>query len=302
VKTVLDPTEQRNPRTLDIDLWPSERIVETLLAEDAAAVRAATEAAPALARAVDLALVRIGDGGRVHYFGAGASGRLGVLDATEATPTFGAPPGLFTPHFPGGAAAVLDSTRDYEDAAALGHDDATQVAERDVAVGITASGTTPYVAGALARARDAGALTVLLTSNAGAPLAAHAAVTVTVAARTGPEAVTGSTRLKAGTATKVLLNAFSTALMVRSGRTYSNLMVNLVVTNDKLEARAVRIVEMATGLEPAEAAEALARGDGDVTLAVLHALSGRPVDDCRRVLAGGGVRTALTLLARGDAG
>jgi N-acetylmuramic acid 6-phosphate etherase len=300
VKTALDPTEQRNPRTLDIDLWPSERIVETLLAEDAAAVRAATEAAPALARAVDLALVRIGDGGRVHYFGAGASGRLGVLDATEATPTFGAPPGLFTAHFPGGAAAVLDSTRDYEDAAALGHDDAAQVAERDVTVGITASGSTPYVAGALARAHDAGALTVLLTSNPGAPLAAHAAVTV--AARTGPEAVTGSTRLKAGTATKVLLNAFSTALMVRSGRTYSNLMVNLVVTNDKLEARAVRIVEMATGLEPAAAAAALARSDGDVTLAVLHALSGRPVGDCRRALAGGGVRTALTLLARGDAG
>ena len=300
VVPALDTTEQRNPRTLDIDTWPSERVVKTLLAEDEAGVRAAAAAAPELARAVDLALARLGEGGRVHYFGAGASGRLGVLDATEATPTFGAPPGLFTPHFPGGAAAVLDSGLDYEDARSLGEDDAAALTSGDVAVGITASGTTPYVAGALERARAAGALTVLITCNGSTSLTA--AVDVAVVAPTGPEAVTGSTRLKAGTATKALLNAFSTALMVRSGRTYSNLMVNLVATNEKLGARAVRILETVAGLGPADAAATLARCGGDLRLAVVHALSGRPVDTCRRALTGTGVRAALDLLAGGHGG
>jgi N-acetylmuramic acid 6-phosphate etherase len=286
-------TEDRNPRMADIDLWPSARIVDALLTEDAAAVEAARAAGPALAKAVDLALARTLTGGCVHYFGAGASGRLAVLDATEVTPTFGAAPGAFTPHFPGGAAAFADSSLDYEDVEAGGYDDASAVREGDVAVGITASGSTRYVAGALRRAREIGALTVLITCNVDAPLVAD----VGVVAATGPEAVTGSTRLKAGTATKVLLNAFSTALMVRAGRTYSNLMVNLVATNDKLTARAVSVVEMATGLGRAESSAVLARSDGDVPLALVHALSGRDVEDCRDVLRDGNVRVALTLLA-----
>ncbi|GAA4708629.1 N-acetylmuramic acid 6-phosphate etherase [Phytohabitans rumicis] len=289
-------TEDRNPRTADIDRWPSDRVVEALLDEDTAAIEAARTATPALADAVDRALVRVARGGTVHYFGAGASGRLAVLDATEATPTFGTAPGLFTAHFPGGGPAVLDSTVDLEDAEQAGHADAATLTGLDVAVGLTASGTTRYVAGALARARRAGALTVLVTCNAGSPLAAFA--DVNVVAPTGPEAVTGSTRLKAGTATKVLLNAFSTALMVRSGRTYSNLMVNLVATNDKLHARAVRVIEMATGLGAAQSAQALADCGGDVPLALLRALSGRTVDECRRALDGGrGVRAALELMA-----
>jgi N-acetylmuramic acid 6-phosphate etherase len=293
---VIRPTEQRNPRTVDIDRWPSTRVVEALLAEDGAAIAAATAAAPALATAVDRALARIGDGGRVHYFGAGASGRLAVLDATEATPTFGTPPGLFTPHFPGGAAAFADSSLDFEDAEPAGYDDAATVGARDVAVGLTASGTTPYVAGALRRARAAGALTVLVACNADPPLAALA--DVTVVADTGPEAVAGSTRLKAGTATKVLLNAFSTALMVRSGRTYSNLMVNLVATNDKLHHRAVGIIDTAAGIGAEESAAVLGRCGGDVPLALTHVLSGHTVERCRQALAGGGsVRAALTLLA-----
>ncbi len=286
-------TEDRNPRTVAIDQWPSDRVVEALLAEDAMAVEAARKAGPALASAVELTLARIADGGRVHYFGAGASGRLAVLDATEATPTFNAPPGLFTPHFPGGAAAFTDSGLDFEDAENAGYVDAAEVGERDVVVGITASGSTRYVAGALTRAREARALTVLITSTVDARLTAD----VDVVADTGPEAITGSTRLKAGTATKVLLNAFSTALMVRAGRTYSNLMVNLVATNDKLVARAVRVVELATGIGPDESAAALARSDGDVPLALVHLLSGRPLDDCRDALRGGGVRAALRHLA-----
>lgn len=289
-------TEDRNPRTVDIDRWPSARVVGAVLAEDAMAVEAARKAGPALATAVDLALARIADGGRVHYFGAGASGRLAVLDATEATPTFNAPPGLFMPHFPGGAAAFADSSLDHEDAETAGYDDAAEIGERDVVVGITASGATRYVAGALTRAREASALTVLVTSTVNARLTAD----VHVVADTGPEAITGSTRLKAGTATKVLLNAFSTALMVRAGRTYSNLMVNLVATNDKLAARAVRVVGMATGLGHDESAAALARCDGDVPLTLVHLLSGRPLDDCRDALRGGDVRAALHRLA-GDA-
>ena len=293
-------TEDRNPRTAGIDLWPSGRIVEAVLAEDAIAIQVATTAAPALAAAVDGALERTARGGGVHYFGAGASGRLSVLDATEATPTFGTPPGFFTAHFPGGGRAVLDSTVDLEDAESSGYDDAAVLTDRDVAVGLTASGTTGYVAGALARAGEVGAMTVLITCNAGSPLATHADVSVVAA--TGPEAITGSTRLKAGTATKVLLNAFSTALMVRSGRTYSNLMVNLVATNEKLHARAVRIIEMAAGLGCADSAAALARCDGDLPLALLHALSGRTVDDCRRAHRdGGSVRAALDLLGGRDA-
>ncbi|GIJ64246.1 N-acetylmuramic acid 6-phosphate etherase [Virgisporangium aurantiacum] len=292
---MIRPTEQRNPRTVHIDQWPSVRVVEALLAEDATAIAAAMVAAPALADAVDRASARIADGGRVHYFGAGASGRLAVLDATEATPTFGTPPGFFTPHFPGGAAAFADSSLDFEDAEPAGYDDAAPVGPGDVAVGLTASGTTPYVAGALRRAGAAGALTVLVACNADPPLAMLA--DVTVVADTGPEAIAGSTRLKAGTATKVLLNAFSTALMVRAGRTYSNLMVNLVATNDKLHDRAVGIVGTVAGLGPGESAAVLGRCDGDVPLALTHALSGRTVAESRRALTdSGSVRAALALL------
>jgi len=297
---LLPSTETRNPRTTDIDRWPAGQVIEALLAEDAAGVDAARAAAPALAEAVDRALERTARGGRVHYFGAGASGRLAMLDATEATPTFNAPPGLFTPHFPGGAAAFTDSALDFEDAAAAGYDDAAGLRELDVAVGVTASGTTRYVAGALDRARVVGALTVLIACDPGGPLAA--AVDIAVVARTGPEAITGSTRLKAGTATKALINAFSTALMVRSGRTYSNLMVNLVATNEKLHARAVTVIGMATGLGAEESAATLARAGGDLPVALTHALSGRPVEQCRRSLrAAGSVRAALHLLAAADA-
>lgn len=291
-------TEDRDPRTVDIDLWPSDRIVDALLAEDATAIAAARQAAPVLADAVDRALERTSRGGRVHYFGAGASGRLSVLDASEATPTFGTPPGFFTAHFPGGGAAVLDSSLDHEDAESSGYADAAGLTADDVVVGLTASGTTPYVAGALTRACELGALTVLITCNDDSPLAAD----LRVIAPTGPEAITGSTRLKAGTATKALLNAFSTALMVRSGRTYSNLMVNLVATNEKLHSRAVRILETAAGIGHPESTAALARSDGDLPLALLHALSAHPVEDCRRALRdAGSVRAALTVLGARDA-
>ncbi|WP_223148684.1 N-acetylmuramic acid 6-phosphate etherase [Aeromicrobium ginsengisoli] len=288
-------TEERNASTLDLDLRTSREVIEALMREDAVAVRAAQRVADDLAMAVDRAHERTSAGGRIHYFGAGASGRLAVLDATEATPTFGTPQEFFTAHFPGGREAFMDSRIDREDAEQLGHDDAAAVMATDVAIGITASGSTSYVRGALRRAREAGALTVLITANPAASLAAVA--DVTVAPDTGAEALTGSTRLKAGTATKVVLNAFSTALMVRSGRTYSNLMVCLVATNDKLRQRAVSVLEMATSQPREVCVEALDRCEGDLSTTLVHLLSGRSPAESREALArGGSVRAALGML------
>ncbi|WP_308798089.1 N-acetylmuramic acid 6-phosphate etherase [Agromyces silvae] len=295
----IPPTEARNPRTTDLDRWPSEHVIRAILAEDARGVAAAEAAADALAAAVEAALLRLTRGGRVHAFGAGASGRLAVLDATEATPTFGAPAGLFSAHFPGGAAAFADSSIDLEDAEQLGRETAARaLAPADIAIGITASGSTAYVAGALAAARAAGALTILICCDPGTPLALL--VDHVVVADTGAEAITGSTRLKAGTATKVLLNAFSTTLMVRAGRTYSNLMVDLVATNVKLRERAIGIVAAAAEVDRAEAEALLERADGAVPLAIVHARSGRNLDVCRRAISGGGgVRAALARLGAG---
>lgn len=288
-------TESRSPKTMDLDLLPSRGVIDALLREDAVAVQAAQKAAENLADAVDRAHARTSAGGRVHYFGAGASGRLAVLDATEATPTFGVDNGFFVPHFPGGTPAIMDSGIDHEDAEQLGYDDAAVVAEDDVVLGITASGSTSYVRGALRRAREVAALSILVTCNPGAPLAGIA--DIEVVADTGAEALTGSTRLKAGTATKVLLNAFSTALMVRSGRTYSNLMVGLVSTNRKLEQRSVAILEMATSSEQDACLSALERCQGELPTALVHLLSGRSPDECRDALAElGSVRGALSHL------
>ncbi|WP_188195026.1 N-acetylmuramic acid 6-phosphate etherase [Nonomuraea sp. SYSU D8015] len=294
------PTERRNPRTAAIDTLASGDVLGLLLDEDARAVEAARAATGPLARAVDETHLRLGRGGRVHYFGAGASGRLAVLDATEITPTFGVARDLFTAHFAGGAAAITDSSVDREDAEPLGAADARALGDDDVAVGITASGSTRYVAGALRTARAAGALTVLVTCNPDAPLRDLA--DIVVVADTGPEALTGSTRLKAGTATKVLLNAFSTALMIKAGRTYGNLMVGLVATNAKLGERAVRLLAEATGEDAATCRAALAEADGRIPEALVRLLTGCPPEPARAALdAHPGVRAAVAAL-RGRAG
>ncbi|WP_431908850.1 N-acetylmuramic acid 6-phosphate etherase [Nonomuraea jabiensis] len=297
---VAPPTESRNPRTAEIDTLESADVLRLLLDEDATAVAAARAATTALSRAVDEAHLRLGRGGSVHYFGAGASGRLAVLDATEITPTFGVARGLFTAHFAGGPGALTDSSVDREDAGELGAADAGALGENDVAIGITASGGTPYVAGALRAARAAGALTVLITCNPAAPLRDLAEILVV--ADTGPEALTGSTRLKAGTATKVLLNAFSTALMIKAGRTYSNLMVGLVATNAKLEQRAVNLLVEATGEDAAACGAALAEADGRIPEALVRLLTGCTPGQARAALAAHpGVRAAVAALG-GHAG
>src|SRR5689334_9469662 len=236
-------------------------------AEDASVAGAVSVVLPQLAEAVDLAVEAVRRGGRVHYFGAGTSGRLAVLDAAELLPTFHVPDGLVVAHHAGGMEALLRAVENVEDSEQGGADDAAPVTARDIAIGLAASGSTPYVAGALKAARAAGAATVLITSNPEAPLAPLA--DIVIAADTGPEVIAGSTRLKAGTAQKMILNAFSTTLMIKLGRTWSNLMVDLVATNKKLRGRMLRILGEATGADADGCEAALAAADGALKRAVV---------------------------------
>jgi len=265
-------TEQRNPATVLLDAVDTRRMLEMILAEDFHAVTAVAAVTGQLAEVVDEVTLRLARDGTVHYFGAGASGRLAMLDATEMTPTFGVRPELFQAHFPGGAEALLDSTIDLEDADALGYQDASALDSHSVAVGISASGKTPYVRGALRRAREVGSLSVVITCNPRARLREYA--DVCVVADTGPEALMGSTRLKAGTATKVILSAFSTALMVRAGHTYSNLMVGLSATNDKLRDRAVAILAEGSSKSIEICRETLKSSGDDIPIALIMLISG----------------------------
>ncbi len=291
--SLVPPTELRNDRTLDIDVLPTLALLERLNDEDATVAASVRRALPDLALVVDAADKALHAGGRVHYFGSGTSGRLAFLDAAELGPTFGLPAGVVVAHIAGGAPALTQAAENAEDDGASGAGDASDVSAADVAIGLTASGSAAYVAGALARARQAGAFTALFTANPRAPAAAHA--DVVVCADTGPEAVTGSTRLKAGTAEKMLLNAFSTALMVRDGRTYSNLMVRLTPVNAKLRARQVRLLSQASGAAEADSALALLAAGGEVPVALTSLLSGADAATSRRALteAAGAVRAAV---------
>lgn len=290
------PTEQRNPRTLAIDAVGTSEILQMLNNEDARVAGAVSAVIPELTKAVDAAVEAVRGGGRVHYFGAGTSGRLAVLDAAELLPTFHVPDGLVVAHHAGGMEALLRAVENVEDSEDGGATDAAAVTGQDLVVGLAASGSTPYVAGALKAARAAGATTVLVTSNPDAPLAPLA--DVVIAADTGPEVIAGSTRLKAGTAQKMILNAFSTTLMIKLGRTWSNLMVDLVATNAKLRGRMLRILAEATGADEAACEAALAEADGELKPALVHLLTGSPVAEARAALdaAHGRVATALAEL------
>jgi N-acetylmuramic acid 6-phosphate etherase len=297
---VSSPTEEVNPRTIEIDLVPTLDLVRLLNDEDRRVPDAVAAVLPTLARLVDTAAFRISSGGRVHYFGAGTSGRLGVLDAAELLPTFGVGDGVVVAHQAGGAAAFLQAVEDAEDDD--GGADAAPVTGADVVIGLAASGRTPYVGAALSAARAVGAVTALITSNPNPLLAGLA--DYLLAADTGPEAITGSTRLKAGTAQKLILNTFSTALMVRLGHTYGNIMVDMQPTNAKLRGRAVEMLTQATGAADADCAAALDLC-GDVKTALVYLLvrhlPGGPQTPkrCREALASaaGNVRAALTALA-----
>ncbi len=260
------PTEQPNPRTADIDCLDTADVLERLNDEDRLVAPAVREALPELARAVDLALQRWQRGGRIVLFGAGTSGRLALLDAAELGPTFGVPPERYLARMAGGPSAFLQAVEGAEDDRSAGAAAADDLDADDVAFGIAASGRTPWVLAALARAGERGALRIGLACVPRPELSTVADVLVVV--DTGPEAIAGSTRMKAGTAQKLVLNAFSTALMVRLGKVHGNLMVDLQATNDKLRKRAVRLVCDVAHVERSTAEAALAAAAWDVKSAI----------------------------------
>jgi N-acetylmuramic acid 6-phosphate etherase len=290
----------RNERTTEIDTVGTLELLQLINAEDGLVAGAVAATLPVLATVVDATVARLRAGGHVHYFGAGSSGRIGVLDAAEVVPTFGADPGMFVAHHAGGEAAVAQAIEDAEDRQSLGETSAAGLSSADVAIGLSASGRTPYVAGALRRARAVGALSVLVSSNLAAPLAELA--DYSLLADTGPEAIAGSTRLKAGTAEKMILNSLSTAVMIKLGRTYSNLMISLSGTNEKLRLRQVLILTEISGASEAACRAELDRCGGDLRLALLCLLAGLTPESAASALAAadGNVRAALAAVGASD--
>jgi N-acetylmuramic acid 6-phosphate etherase len=289
-------TEQRNPRTADLDALSTSDLVSRLHAENAAVQEAVQAALPEVSRLVDAVAERLTRGGRLFYAGAGTSGRLGVLDASECPPTYGVPPEMVQGIMAGGTPALTGSVEGAEDDPTIGARDAQRrgVGERDVLVGIAASGRTPYVLGALQYARANGAFTAAISNVSQPAIGAHA--DITILAITGPEAVTGSTRMKAGTAQKLILNLITTASMIRMGKVYGNLMVDVRATNAKLRDRAARIVMAAAEIDRSAAEAALAAADQEVKTAIVSLKLHLPASDARARLeaAGGRIRLALT--------
>ncbi|MHA7985593.1 N-acetylmuramic acid 6-phosphate etherase [Rathayibacter sp. CAU 1779] len=277
-------TEAVNPATLDLDLLSLDEQVALLCAENATVPDAVTAAAPQIAAAIELTVSGMREGGRIVYVGAGTPGRLGVLDASEIPPTYGMDPSRVVGVISGGDLAIRTAVENAEDddvagAAAM---DELGIAADDTVIGISASGRTPYVLGALLRAKELGAATVGFACNAGSVIGAASDVAIETVV--GPEAVTGSTRMKAGTAQKLVLNTISTLTMVRLGKVYGNLMVDVRATNEKLRARSERIVMLATGTDAATAAAALSSVDGWVKAAILVVVTGLEGADAVRLL------------------
>ena len=288
-------TERPNPATRHLDRLSSLEIARLINAEDSKVARAVKKALPQIARAIDSITQRLAAGGRLIYVGTGTSGRLGALDAAECPPTFDTDPEIVQFVIAGGWKALGAAVEADEDSRGAGRSD---IAERnpgpqDVVVGLAASGRTPYTVAAVEYARSRGAMTVGITCNPGSPL--ERAVQIPIVVDVGPEVITGSTRMKAGTAQKLVLNMLTTGAMARLGYVYGNLMVNVHLKNKKLRARAVRIVQQATGLGHEESVKALRNAGGRVPVAIL--VVKRKVDRARAELllkqAGGELRTAL---------
>ena len=278
-------TERRNPGTATIDTASALEIVDLIGAEDATVPAAVARAREDMARAVDLIDKAFRAGGRLVYVGAGTSGRLGVLDAAECPPTFGTPPEMVVGVIAGGYPALVKSVEGAEDDvnAAIGEMDARRVGPDDMVVGIAASGTTPFVGAALSRAQTLGARTAIVTC-AEPPKLLRDTCDVCILVLVGPEVVTGSTRMKAGTATKLVLNTLTTAAMIRLGKTYGNLMVDLRAWNDKLIDRSERIVMETTGLPRGEARRVIEAADGRVKTAIVMARRRVSRDEAERLL------------------
>jgi N-acetylmuramic acid 6-phosphate etherase len=288
-------TEQPNPASAAIDTVSTEAALRIINREDAKVAEAVERVIPAIARAVDAIADAMARGGRLFYIGAGTSGRLGVLDAAEIPPTFGAPPELITGIIAGGEAALSRATETSEDDPATGARDLTKsgFTARDVLVGLAASGRTPYVLGAIAEARRLSALTVGVSCTSDSELAGAAAIAITPLV--GPEVIAGSTRLKSGTAQKLVLNMLSTAVCIRLGYVYGNLMVNVQPKNSKLADRARRIIAAAAEVSPERAAELLEASGGRVAVAIVMSRRGCARNEAERLLAEAGGRVSKAL-------
>ena len=296
-KTSLDQltTEARNPLTQELDNLSALEIVNLINSEDAKIAGAVADVSESIAQAIEVIADRLSRGGRLIYVGAGTSGRLGILDAVECPPTFNTEPELVIGLIAGGPEGLVRAVEGAEDSREMGRQDLQEIAlgDLDVVVGIAASGRTPYVRGALDYARDTGAFAIGFSCNQGAEIIDH--VDLSIIPVVGPEVLSGSTRLKAGTATKMVLNMLTTGAMVRLGKTYSNLMVDVSTTNEKLTVRASGIVATLTGCSRSEANELLKRCNGEVkTAIVVHNLGVSPTEAETRLLQmNGHLRRAL---------
>ncbi|ABK36652.1 N-acetylmuramic acid 6-phosphate etherase [Aeromonas hydrophila] len=274
-------TETRNPASVEIDQLPTLEMLRVINQEDQQVALAVSQLLPEITRAVDAIAAAFGKGGRLVYIGAGTSGRLGILDASECPPTYGVSAEQVVGLIAGGHKAILQAVENAEDDAELGAQDLKniQFCANDVLVGIAASGRTPYVLGAMAHARAVGATVCSISCNPGSPLAQ--AADISMVAVVGPEIVTGSSRMKAGTAQKLILNMLSTGAMIRTGKVYGNLMVDVEATNAKLVERQKRIVMEATDCERAVAERALAQADNHCKTAIVMILAGLTADEAR---------------------
>ncbi len=288
-------SENQNPETIDIDLLPSLQVLTKINQQDHLVSNAITQVLPQIAEAVDLIVASLKSGGRLVYLGAGTSGRLGVLDAVECVPTFGIKDGLVVAVMAGGESAMFKAKEGIEDSleAAVTDLKSINLNDKDVLIGIAASGRTPYVIGGLNYARQIGVKTVSLSCNPNAEIAEITDIAILPVV--GPEALTGSTRMKSGTAQKLVLNMLSTASMIRLGKSYQNLMVDVKATNKKLYARGTRMIMQVTGVEQAKAEVALEKSGKQVKLAILMLLADLEVESATKLLedAGGFLRQAL---------
>ncbi|HZO71957.1 MAG TPA: N-acetylmuramic acid 6-phosphate etherase [Ktedonobacteraceae bacterium] len=289
-------TEKVNPATSEIDLMSPLEIVQAINAEDATVAQAVEQVLPQIAAAIEVIAERLRHGGRLIYAGAGTSGRLGALDASECPPTFNLSPDTIVACIAGGPTAMTLAHEDFEDSVEAGRADIERLNlnAKDTIVGITASGRTPYVRGAIACAREQGAFTIGLACNANSPLETE--VEIMIAPIVGPEVITGSTRLKAGTAQKMVLNMLSTGSMILLGKTFGNLMIDVQTTNYKLRQRALTIVQRITGLEADAAQQILDACGGETKTAILAARANLTPQQAREKLAahGNSLRAALS--------
>jgi N-acetylmuramic acid 6-phosphate etherase len=288
-------SEDRNPKTMDIDLLPTIDILRKINDEDRGVPAAVEKVIPEIAAAVDRIVGAFQKGARLVYMGAGTSGRLGVLDASECPPTFGVPETMVVGLIAGGPDALVRSAEGAEDDPKQGMKALQEInlTADDVVVGVAVSGRTPYVIGGLTYARQVGATTVALSCNPRSIIASLA--DIAISPLVGPEVLSGSTRLKSGTAQKLVLNMLTTASMIRIGKSYQNLMVDLNPSNKKLVARAVRMVMQTTGCAAQQARQALDQTGNDVKLAILVTITGMGVEEAREALgnAGGFLRKAI---------